>query len=348
MSTGPVRGIRSAPARASRKPNRRIGWKHRPPDVPHERAHHAAVPTISMSRSTTAGIVRPERVDHDRAIGHHERALGPGRVGSVAFHDLAQHLVHRHVGSCQDELLVAPARPYLGIGGEVDLHVRVRAHDAADVTAVGDPLAVGEHRTLQRNDLAAHGAVRGDLRDHARHAQLPHRVAHVASIEHHTLPGRARPGVRSVGADERASAASSSGSTPSSKRQQRQSAIHRPGVQVADADARRSSRATVLLPAPAGPSIATITLTPPSVARSRANPGYDTVATSNPRTETPSSTGEAGDRAEHREAVIADRVDCPAHDAPGSVDAEAVLVLVGPDPEGAQGVAHDRRCGRSP
>ena len=102
------------------------------------------------------------------------------------------------------------------------------------------------------------------------------------------------------------------------QREPRERAVHRAGVEVAEAEPRGEPRATVLLPAPAGPSIATITVR--SIAADLAwsggaartiskNAGKLTPTASAPSIAHALARDEAGDRAEHRDAVVAAAVD---------------------------------------
>ena len=58
--------------------------------------------------------------------------------------------------------------------------------------------------------------------------------------------------------------------------------------------------------------------------------------------------GEPGDRAEHRQAVVAVRGDDAAAQAAGALDDEAVVGRLDLGAEAAQAVDDGRRCGRTP
>ena len=96
---------------------------------------------------------RSRRVDHDGVGRLDERRWCAALVARVTLGDRRRHLLVVEVG----DLLVAPPRPHLGDGGEVDLQLGVGEDDRADVAALDHPAAVRlGPRTLTPAHLGAH------------------------------------------------------------------------------------------------------------------------------------------------------------------------------------------------
>ena len=175
-------------------------------------------------------------------------------VGLVAELEVGRERVGADLGPLG---LPAP-RAHRGVGDEVDLHLGLRRDDGADVAALDHDVALGAELALALAHHLAHLRVARDDRHHPVDPHLADRVGDVGVVD----VARGRRSSKTTGFS-RASAPSAGPSPRSSaaaEREPGQAAVHRAGVEVAEAEPLgERSRATVLLPAPAGPSIATIT-----------------------------------------------------------------------------------------
>ena len=136
------------------------------------------------------------------------------------------------------ELGRPPARALLRIGGQEDLHLGVRGDDRADVAAFGDPVAVGEQTALLGDDR---GRGHRGRRPPARRPPRPRaadRVGDVAPVEQDPLAER-----------DRELGAIPAGSAPAGRRE-RDTPVHRAGIEVGEAQPLRDGTRDGRFPAP--------------------------------------------------------------------------------------------------
>ncbi len=184
------------------------------------------------------GNARPHALDHlidrelggvelDGIVGGAQGAVLPGAVATVA---ILERLQHRRPVLL--DLGRPPPRPLLGAGGEEDLERRVRADHGSDVPALGDvvpgrdqlPLALHHrlpHLRMDRDVGCGDGHLgRANLTPH-RPAIEPHRTTLEADVK--------RPG-------ELAERLAVVHVNPLSQRRQGDAAVHRPRVEVGEAE----------------------------------------------------------------------------------------------------------------
>ena len=116
-------------------------------------AHRAGALARRSSAAWIASIDELDRLlpgvavrrEMQRVIGGAERGDGPAGVGGVAASQIGQDHLRLVARRVQAALLGPPSRPLLRGGVEIQLEVRIRQHDGADV-APGhhDPAGVGE------------------------------------------------------------------------------------------------------------------------------------------------------------------------------------------------------------
>ena len=154
----------------------------------------------------------------------------------------------------------AAARAHRPVGVEPDLQLGLRPHDGADVAALGDGVALGEERALRLAHRLAHAAWRATSETRASTSGLRSSGSSVMRGARSARPAsaRRRRGRRPCAA-------------PPARRRGTSRRCRGSGSRAR----RATSRATVDLPAPAGPSIAITTAAPPG-ARASAREGRDT------------------------------------------------------------------------
>ena len=132
-----------------------------------------------------------------------------------------------------------------------DLHLGVGRDDRADVAALGDLVAGGDDRLLLAHERGAHVGVGGDVRRGLGDLGRADRLGDVVAVEQHALAELDR--------DPLGDLAGARGVSRAASPTQRYIA---PVSRYVKPSARATARATVDLPAPAGPSMAmTIPLT---------------------------------------------------------------------------------------
>ena len=157
--------------------------------------------------------------------GHHRAVLARG-VAAVALGDL----VGRQL---------AAARALIEARVEPDLELGVRRDHGADVAALGHPVPGGQQRALARGHRGADRRVGGAARRLARDLRGADRVGDVGAVEQH-------PAVVEGDVQRRRVAVAG----------QRDGAVHRPGVQVREAERVGHGARHGGLAGPGGPSIA--------------------------------------------------------------------------------------------
>ena len=209
-------------------------------DLHHVRAPwpRPRAPTI---RSTTSSSVRP--------VVSTATASGAGASGPCSRRGRARRASSARAARRRRRRRARPrgAARAPRVGGEEDLDLGVGRDDRADVAALGHPVAVGEERALLRDERLAHGRVgrhaRGGL---ARPRGVRIALGDVLAVEQHAVAELERATLRRSPPGRRRRAA-----------RQRDGAVHRPGVEVREAERARRRRARrVDFPAPAGPSMA--------------------------------------------------------------------------------------------
>ena len=135
-------------------------------------------------------------------------------------------------------------------GGEEDLQRRVGADHGADVAALGDVAAGGDQLALAGDHRLAHARVDGDARGGLGHLGLADRGADVLAVEldplavERDLERARRARAIAVGVVEVGAAL---------ERRQRHAAVHRPGVEVGEAELRGDGAGDGGLAGPGGP-----------------------------------------------------------------------------------------------
>ena len=174
---------------------------------------------------------------------------------------VAQRLVALHRRGVGAQLGGAALGALLGAGGEEHLHRRLGRHDGADVAALGHPVAVVQQRALLLHERGAHLLVGGDPRGGLRYLGRADRLGHVAAVGHHPV---AQLDLQLLGALGRGAALL--------EQLQRRRAVHRPGVEVGEAERpRRRARHRALArlrPARRSPPPSWLRLRATSAARS--------------------------------------------------------------------------------
>ena len=244
-------------------------------------ARHAGV--LVHDRLARAGqAVHERRLADVRIADHRDRRPVHRRARSTSSTMRSDHLVHARGRSCRArphrarpssgecsrsmswasrrawslqhgvrvgaELRRAPACALLGRGIEEDLHRRIGGHDRPDVAALGHPVAVRESSSrCFSHERRAHRRVGGDLRGGLGHLGRPDRLGHVLAVRDHAL---AELDVELLPARSDAAPPCRCAISPTARYIAPESRYVKPS-------ARAAARATVLLPAPAGPSMAT-------------------------------------------------------------------------------------------
>ena len=203
-------------------------------DLPHVAISFASTASVTIW-STTSSSVSPvvstgtasgaARAASARGCGRARRA-SPARASTTS--------------ASAAELGGAAARALLRDGGEEDLDLGVGRDDRADVAPLGDPVALGEDAPLLRDERLAHGRVGGDARGGLGHPRLADALGDVLAVEQDALAeleprARARPrpgrGARAREADR---------------------AVHRPRVEVREAEPLRGGAGDRGLAGPGG------------------------------------------------------------------------------------------------
>lgn len=181
----------------------------------------------------------------------------------VAAPHVRERLLERDRRPLRDELVEASAGPHLGPRGEEELHVGVGEDHRPDVAPLEDDSTVPTGLPLHVEQRVAHGLV-------GRHRARPHPdvgradgVGDVRMVEANAdaalrvpVEAERRPG--DEGPCELADAIGVVPRDPRALRRERDGAVHRAGVDEDEAQRLGEASGHVLLPAPAGPSMATM------------------------------------------------------------------------------------------
>ena len=145
--------------------------------------------SISFASTTSVRIwsSTPSRSSVVVSTGTASFAAISGECSRALVALVALELVLQHGLVVGAELLGAPPGAHLGRGGEEDLDLRVRAHDGADVAALGDPVAVLEDLLLLAHERHPHADVGADLRGRFRDRGRADRVGDVTAVEQHAV-----------------------------------------------------------------------------------------------------------------------------------------------------------------
>ena len=154
------------------------------------------------------------------------RPVYRARLGGVAL--VAKRLLALDLLGVGAELGRAPGGALRGVGGEEDLDRRIGGDDGGDVAAVGDPVALGHDRLLAGDEDGPHAGVGGDPRGRLGHRRAPDLAGDVAAVDQHAVADLDR--------DPRGDLR---GGLPGIQRGQADGAVHRPGVEVREAELAR-------------------------------------------------------------------------------------------------------------
>ena len=157
---------------------------------------------------------------------------------------VAHRLLLQHDAGVGAELGGAAARALLGRGGQEHLDLGVGRDDAADVTALGDPVALPEDAPLLGDQRLAHAGVGRHARRGLGDPRLADALGDVLAVDEHALP------------ELDAHAAGDRGRVGGVLGAVGHRAVHRPRVEVREAEPLRGGAGDPRLPAPAGPSMA--------------------------------------------------------------------------------------------
>ena len=182
------------------------------------------------------------RVDLDRVLGrpHVDRVplVAEAQVGG------------ERVGADPRPLRRAPGGADALVRDEVDLDLSLRRDDRADVAALDHDVALRPERALALSHHLAHVVVAGDDRDELVDVRLADRGGDVAAVDEDAAllvePDR-------VLGRERGELAGEVERDAAAPRQPRQRAVHRPGVEVAEAEPLGEKPCDRALAGPCGP-----------------------------------------------------------------------------------------------
>ncbi len=197
----------------------------------HRRAHARPRARFGQSRGDDPAddLFQAHRrcVELDRVLGGAQGAVLALGVAGVAAALGVEHRFEVLAG-----LRRAAARPLLVGGGEEDLERRLGADHGADVAPLGDVVGGGDQLALALDHRLAHAGVDGDPGGGGGHLRVADRGADVAPAEQHPAAVEVdlEPGGQFV--QRRAVVEVGAGL----ERGQRHAAVHRPGVEVGEAE----------------------------------------------------------------------------------------------------------------